>query len=455
MRSSIFYRRLGLATILASQFPYWSRIWTYQEFWLPQKVTFVCGNMSFEPLLRSARRDAQMIIRNAYFVPERPNNVKASLSEEWDRLEKVLEKHNLEHGLQYGFMLELYSSSPPTTETAFALLLLNTTGRQCTNPRDRVYGLYALSRRLYGSDDRRLQEIYPVDYDKPPSAVMHETTAAGIQETGMVLYTGFSLHSGQPVGAPPVPSWVLDFNRPFTFPTKIPMLFVPAVDVSNDACTEPRASIPHRSTLCLPGHRMGTCLASPLQLRYNHTILARAILHLLNQTDEVDLRYWVALSSFLDVDRITRNPLVLEDMLQHLSQPRPHNRYLGRDWGLTPASFEKFILRPLVGKSIALFNTEAPSDDEQGASAIVCIVSGSASEGDLLVLPACDGPVMALRRELLPEVAVPGSDAPTFSMVGVAWVEGMSGTKEADMTDDGKRLVTATRSTKPADFLIQ
>ncbi|KAK8115703.1 Heterokaryon incompatibility [Apiospora sp. TS-2023a] len=456
MRRNIFYRKLALATILVSQFSYWSRIWTYQEFWLPKKVTIMCGNMLFEPLLRSTRRDAQMIIRNAYFVPERPSNANASLSEEWDQLDKVMEKQNLEHGLQYGFMLELYSASPPTTETAFALLLLNTTGRQCTNPRDRVYGLYALSRCLYGSDEgRRLQEIYPVDYDKPASVVMHETTAAGIQETGMVLFAGFSLHGGRPVGAPSVPSWVLDFNQPFTFPTKIPMLFVPEIENPDDACTEPRASIPHRSTLCLPAHRMGTCLAGPLQLTHDHTILSKTLSHLLEQTDEVHLRYRVALSSFLDVDRINRNPLILEDMLQHFSQPKPHNRYLGRDWGITPATFENLILRPLAGKSVALFCAEALSDEEQGAASIACIISGSASEGDLLVLPACDGPVLALRRELLrPEAEIPGSDAPNFSMVGVAWVEGMSGTKEADMTEDGKRLVTATRSAKHADFPI-
>lgn len=133
MRRNIFYRKLGRAIILVSQFPYWSRIWTYQEFWLPRKVTFLCGNMSFELLLRSTRRDAQMIIRNAYIVPERPSNTKASLDAEWDRLEKAMEKHNLEHGLRYGFMLELYGAAPPSTETAFVLLLLNTTGRQCSS----------------------------------------------------------------------------------------------------------------------------------------------------------------------------------------------------------------------------------------------------------------------------------------------------------------------------------
>ncbi|KAK8044144.1 HET-domain-containing protein [Apiospora rasikravindrae] len=444
MRRNIYYRKLGLATILVSKFPYWTRIWTYQEFWLPKKTVFVCGTLAFEPLLRSKRWDAQTIIRNAYFNPEIPKNVDLSLSEEWNRLESVMEEHVVT-GLQYGFMLELYSDGKrPSPEKAFTLTLLQTTGRQCTNVHDRIYGLYAFTPQL--------QEMYPVDCSKPACVVMYQTTAASIQLSGMILYTGFSLHSPEPIGVS-IPSWTLDFNKPFDFPTKVPILIVPDASEPGHYSPKPKAPTVTRVALALPAHNMGTC-SSQLRLSRDRTALAGELLRLLEKEDEFHMRIRLALASFIDMEPITRNPLLLQDLLQYHSQPLLQRGEIGYDWKISPGFFEKTILKPLAGKTVALFDAVALSDEDQGAPSIACIVSGSASEGDVLILPTCDGPVMALRRDVQPWVDEAGGGV-YFTMVGVVWVEGMSGTRAADMEENGKRLVDATRRTGYEDFVIR
>ncbi|KAK8085434.1 hypothetical protein PG997_006705 [Apiospora hydei] len=445
MRRNIYYRKLGLATILVSKFPYWTRIWTYQEFWLPKKTVFVCGTLVFEPLLRSKRWDAQTIIRNAYFTPEIPQNVDASLLAEWNQLEMVMEGHMLA-GLQYGFMLELYGDGKnPSPEKAFTLTLLHTTGRQCTNVRDRIYGLYAFTPRL--------RKIYPVEYNKPACVLMYQTTAASIQLSGMIMYTGFALHSSEPIGVS-IPSWSLDFNKPFDFPTKVPMLIVPDAPEPGHYSSKPRAPTVTRVTLTLPAHVMGT-ITSPLRLSHDHTALAGELLRILRKIDEYHMRIRSALASFIDMEQITRNEVLLQNMLQYHSQPPSQHGEIGHGWKISPEFFEKSVLQSLAGKTVALFDAVGLSDGEQGAASIAGIVSGRAVEGDVLILPTCDGPVIGLRREVQPWVDVSPAEDTYFTMVGVVWVEGMSGTRAADMDENGKRLVDATRKTGYEDFVIR
>ncbi|KAK7975769.1 CHAT domain-containing protein [Apiospora arundinis] len=444
MRRSIFYRKLGLATLIVSQFSYWSRIWTYQEFWLSKRVTFVCGDLAFEPLLRSRRREARMIIRNAWMTPEHPHNASAALSAEWDQLQAAFDQQFVDHGLQNGFIYELYSATgaPPSPADAFPLLLQRTAGRQCTNRRDRIYGLYAFSPLL--------QRVYPVDYKKPSWDVMHDTTAASVQESGTILYASFARHCFQPSRVP-IPTWVLDYAAPFIAGTKVPMLLVPE---GTESHPEPRASFMDRATLRLPAHRMGRCCSSTLQLSWDHAELAGELLRLLELQDEIHTRIRMALVEFIDIDKITSNLTLLRDMLEYFSCSSSGAR---REWGISPEFFEKSVLRPLAGKSVALFNVEALSATEPESSSMkACLVSGQVAENDLIVLPACDGVVMALRRELQHEGDSPLSDpdASYFNMAGVAWVEGMSGMNKDDIAPSGKRLLAAVRGTQSTDFFI-
>ncbi|KAK8069924.1 hypothetical protein PG994_006540 [Apiospora phragmitis] len=316
-------------------------------------------------------------------------------------------------------------------------LLLDTRGRQCTNIRDRIYGLYAFSPRL--------QEVYPVNYNKPSCVVMYESTAAGIWESRMFLYTSFALHMAQPIGVS-IPSWALDFTQPFGSPTRIPMLFVPETTEPGYSFLEPKACVLNRAILRLPAHVMGTC-SSLLQLNHDQTELAGELSRLLKKTDEYHMRIWLALASFIDLDKVTLNYLLLQSMLQYFSQ-QPSQRGEGTfDWGISPEVFEMAILHPLAGKSVTLLDAVAQYREEQRAPSVACIVSGSAFQGDLIVLPASHRPVMALRRSQPPQTVAPGSDA-----YFTPWL-GWCGLK--DMGDDGKRLVAATRSMEHTDFVIQ
>ncbi|KAK6845966.1 hypothetical protein PG987_001154 [Apiospora arundinis] len=415
MRRSIFYRKLGLATLIVSQFSYWSRIWTYQEFWLSKRVTFVCGDLAFEPLLRSRRREARMIIRNAWTTPEHPRNASAALSAEWHQLQAAFDQHFVDHGLQNGFIFELYSATgaPPSPADAFpcycnALLAANA-------PTDATGSM-----------------------------------GSSVQESGTILYASFARHCFQPSSVP-IPTWVLDFAAPFIAGTKIPMLLVPE---GTESHPEPRASFMDRATLRLPAHRMGRCCSSPLQLSRDHAELAEELLRLLELQDEIYTRIRMALVEFIDIAEITSNLILLRDMLEYFSCSSPGVR---REWAISPEFFEKSVLRPLAGKSVALFNAEALSATEPESSSMkTCLVSGQVVENDLIVLPACDGVVMALRQELQHEGDSPLSDpdASYYNMVGVTWVEGMSGMNKDDIAPSGKRLLAAVRGTQSTDFFI-
>ena len=81
-------------------------------------------------------------------------------------------------------------------------VLVETRGKSCTNPRDKVYALYS----LFQGPDAKFPDL---DYTKPMERVFCEATAAVFNQdrNHQILY-----HVSSPSQLPELPSWVPDWS---------------------------------------------------------------------------------------------------------------------------------------------------------------------------------------------------------------------------------------------------
>ncbi|KAH8903595.1 hypothetical protein BR93DRAFT_191580 [Coniochaeta sp. PMI_546] len=105
----------------------------------------------------------------------------------------------------------LYDGDWSSEGVDFASVLLETSGRTCSDPRDRVYALYEFAPAL--------QRVCPPDYSKPVQQVMHDT-AIYLARTGcLYVHMYHSLHEDRLrtgiASSAGLPSLVPDLTRSF------------------------------------------------------------------------------------------------------------------------------------------------------------------------------------------------------------------------------------------------
>ncbi|KAK4158650.1 heterokaryon incompatibility protein-domain-containing protein, partial [Cladorrhinum sp. PSN259] len=152
--------------------PYWERIWTFAEFWLPsQEPECVCGPYSFHASIFPDMVASEKFGDITQRTHQRLNGVELdALAKPGVLTESVLNECNDQTlpctlASTQSMRINRKRSVPWSAASA----LLNTSGRRFTDPHDRVYGLYSLVPNL--------REAFSPSYNKPVIQVVQETCA--------------------------------------------------------------------------------------------------------------------------------------------------------------------------------------------------------------------------------------------------------------------------------------
>ncbi|KAL4891083.1 HET domain protein [Aspergillus ambiguus] len=191
---------------------YWGRIWTFQEYYLPEKLP-VCmvGNLPFTL--------PSLVELGKHFT-----EILSPFMEDLDKIapqssdaDDIDDHHKLRSRLKEA--QERLAQSNPMTDFAhdiaaqrkglssFADVLDLTVSRQCFNPLDRFYGLYALVDGV--------QKKYPVDYDSGADEVALQITIWILIYEGVdFVFNMFHFYEGRHgnILGGPSPSWVPNYR---------------------------------------------------------------------------------------------------------------------------------------------------------------------------------------------------------------------------------------------------
>lgn len=171
--------------------PWWSRVWTLQEYVLSRQTTFQCG-----PFLLDGQ-----VLQNACNVWYRHTN-----------LDLCCRHFTQNHADRQN----LYLYQGRLADVVFVRAFFNTLRlpqiigrfltRLVTDPRDKIYGMLGLARGIY-------EKAVVADYSKSTEEVFESVTIQMIQHTGSL-----EVLSGQPsssLSLLDLPSWVPDWTVPY------------------------------------------------------------------------------------------------------------------------------------------------------------------------------------------------------------------------------------------------
>lgn len=173
--------------------PWWSRLWTVQEFMLAQRVVFMCG---------AYQLDADyLVLFTRYCLAHDANccqiltKIHSTSSNVHAFMEVFFRFMRLQH------TKDVSKTAPP----GFLRLLSLFRSRQCSNPCDKVYGLLGMTTAEFRSS-------ISVDYNRSPDDLYTDVTVAASQRGLQFL----SWHYGVRNKSLDLPSWILDFSTPLT-----------------------------------------------------------------------------------------------------------------------------------------------------------------------------------------------------------------------------------------------
>ncbi|EAU39536.1 predicted protein [Aspergillus terreus NIH2624] len=192
--------------------PYWGRIWTFQEYYLPEKLP-VCmvGNipftlpalvdlgLHFPDVLRPYMEDLDKVAPRAGDAADIENHreLQRRLKESTQRLAQSNPMQDFAHDL----------AASRKGLSSFADVLDLTVQRQCYNPLDRFYALYSMVDGV--------QKKYPVDYEYKPDEVALQITLWILVYEGVdCVFNMFHFYDG-PHGdilGRPSPTWVPNYR---------------------------------------------------------------------------------------------------------------------------------------------------------------------------------------------------------------------------------------------------
>ncbi|KAK3370653.1 heterokaryon incompatibility protein-domain-containing protein [Podospora didyma] len=193
--------------------PYWSRMWTYQEFVLPRDEPIaMCGKLEFRA---TAMGELYHLINKKLNIESLPAGLAGS--EKLNAVAKqaeVVRKTTISLPPTDSGFSNLVSvsvsrdnkflgSTTSLSTTSLYFTTMFTARRHCSEPRDRVYALYGVATEA--------RAAYPPDYSKPVEQIFHETTAFLVNNEGWFpISLGLMNHSALPNTS--YPSWVVKFN---------------------------------------------------------------------------------------------------------------------------------------------------------------------------------------------------------------------------------------------------
>ncbi|KAI4869753.1 HET-domain-containing protein [Hypoxylon rubiginosum] len=190
--------------------PYWNRMWTFQEFCLPDEEPICyCGDVAFRATTIQAAQ-AAILQAGIGFLDQ----LMETSAREWSQLsdEEKEERSKIKSRIESKCQVVLGNMLPPLhkmrndwrgAENPLLYLTGTTAERNCYDKRDKVYALYGMAPAI--------QQVYPPDYAKPVKDVVLETTAYMINhEQAPVIWAFFELRPDR-LSDTSYPSWVPDF----------------------------------------------------------------------------------------------------------------------------------------------------------------------------------------------------------------------------------------------------
>ncbi|KAH7240533.1 heterokaryon incompatibility protein-domain-containing protein [Fusarium solani] len=187
--------------------PWWTRVWTVQEYALAAKVIFQCGNRQMEgSVVLTAFRNLATHERKCCWAARRAADGNAR-----GFLDYPSEANN---GLTlFKATLRINNLNSIVNSEAFGVQdLLDATSlfrtRQCSDPRDRVFGLLGLHLK-----DDNLQRMLPTDYTIPTALLYRNLAMAAIENSQTLDVLSHVLHRPSiHKRTPGLPSWVPDWD---------------------------------------------------------------------------------------------------------------------------------------------------------------------------------------------------------------------------------------------------
>ncbi|RSL86579.1 hypothetical protein CEP52_015787 [Fusarium oligoseptatum] len=187
--------------------PWWTRVWTVQEYALAAKVIFQCGNRKMEgSVVLTAFRNLATHERNCCWAARRAADGNAR-----GFLDYPSEANN---GLTlFKATLRINNLNSIVNSEAFGVQdLLDATSlfrtRQCWDPRDRVFGLLGLHLK-----DDNLQKMLPTDYTISTALLYRNLAMAAIENSQTLDVLSHVLHRPSiHKRTPGLPSWVPDWD---------------------------------------------------------------------------------------------------------------------------------------------------------------------------------------------------------------------------------------------------
>ncbi|KAI1404341.1 HET-domain-containing protein [Hypoxylon fuscum] len=201
--------------------PYWNRMWTFQEYRLPQDEPLCyCGNITFRATTLLGR--SQDAIHEvgfgilAQFMESLNTGRRFSEANkegrEWQEVAVKIQDTVRRLQSKSNIARDNIIVSPQKAredwrnkESPLQFLLGVTAERKCFDMRDKVFALYGMVPAA--------QEVYAPDYTKPVKDVMLETTAYMVNyERGPIMWSSFGLRDDR-LSDTSYPSWVPELTR--------------------------------------------------------------------------------------------------------------------------------------------------------------------------------------------------------------------------------------------------
>lgn len=413
--------------------PYWMRIWTFQEYYLPKnEPVCMCGNLTFSlPALVELTHHFHGLLlpfmgNTELLAPKRDNGTDIIDHREFSHRVHEMRQRQPEFPAQ-SFAHDIATGRK--NHWTFADVLQVTAQRQCSNPIDRFYALYAMVPGV--------QAVYPVDYEKTVYVAMLQTTIyILVYESADWVFNIFHFYDGPPgnVLDAPLPSWVPDYHNSAIragFDYLSGRIDSSLEDGGMEDKTTNLSLEPFKYILHFWARRVGRCSVA---FRFGLEVpeIVTQIMSVINETGQT----WINASDHPNIARrfakacfahkTNLKEYSVDNIVEGLTQLRQWFCE-GKDDATKPQSRCSQVLKKnlpaLAGRTVFSL-TDSPSGG-------FGIGVGALENGDLLILSGRMVVPVALRGC---DTQVIDSDQMQYKMIGVAFVEDIYGDQRENPT---------------------
>ncbi|KAM7192336.1 Heterokaryon incompatibility protein (HET) domain containing protein [Naviculisporaceae sp. PSN 640] len=176
--------------------PYWTRMWTYQEYFLPKKEPLcLCGNLRFrvtsmlqaDKFLVADTLKARSRLRDALNGEEDSDSGTEDGQDDSDLDNQYVAVTNKMDQPEPQFVRAATAKEAESAASYLSKLMVVTRTRLCFDPRDKIFALYGIASKA--------REVYPPDYSKPVEQVHLEATMFMVEHERYLPFSTFGLRN--------------------------------------------------------------------------------------------------------------------------------------------------------------------------------------------------------------------------------------------------------------------